>query len=54
MTEVALEIAGGDLSQRPLPVKRRDEVGQMAWAFGRMIEEQRGVVRQIGASQPTC
>ncbi|MCZ7542301.1 MAG: ATP-binding protein [Anaerolineae bacterium] len=38
LTTAAEEIAGGDLSQR-VPVRSRDELGQMTAAFNRMAEE---------------
>jgi methyl-accepting chemotaxis protein len=41
MTDVALRIARGDLSQREMAVSGRDEVGQMADAFNRMLRSLR-------------
>jgi methyl-accepting chemotaxis protein len=38
MTQVALRIASGDLSQPNIGIKSRDEVGQMADAFNRMLQ----------------
>lgn len=42
ITSVALRIAGGDLSQPNLGITRKDEVGQMAAAFDRMLQLLRG------------
>lgn len=47
MTEVALRIADGDLSQPRLDLPRRDEVGRMAEAFDRMVDAQHAVLRQV-------
>lgn len=47
MTDVSLRIAAGDISQPKMAMARRDEVGQMAAAFDRMIEAQRLVVTEI-------
>ena len=41
MTEVALRIASGDLSQGALRIESRDEVGRMAEAFDRMLRSLR-------------
>jgi methyl-accepting chemotaxis protein len=41
MTEVALRIANGDLSQGELKVESQDEVGRMAAAFDRMLRSLR-------------
>ncbi len=43
ITSVALRIAGGDLSQPNLGITRKDEVGQMAAAFDRMLQLLRGL-----------
>jgi methyl-accepting chemotaxis protein len=37
MTDLALRIADGDLSQKNLDIERSDEVGQMAAAFDKML-----------------
>jgi methyl-accepting chemotaxis protein len=41
MTDVALRIARGDLSQREMVVAGRDEIGQMSDAFNRMLRSLR-------------
>jgi methyl-accepting chemotaxis protein len=46
MTQVALRIAAGDLSQADLKVQSKDEVGQMANAFDRMLRS----LRELSAS----
>jgi methyl-accepting chemotaxis protein len=45
MTEVALRIARGDLSQSELRVGGRDEVGQMAEAFNQMLRSLRELAK---------
>jgi methyl-accepting chemotaxis protein len=46
MTDAALRIAAGDLSQADLSVESRDEVGLMAHAFDRMLHS----LRELAAS----
>jgi methyl-accepting chemotaxis protein len=56
MTDVALRIARGDLSQAELRVRGRDEVGQMALAFNRMLSSLRELAKsaeRIGAGDLT-
>jgi methyl-accepting chemotaxis protein len=43
MTEIALQIARGDLSQPEIDHRGRDEVGRMAEAFDRMLRALRGL-----------
>jgi len=47
LTEAMEQIAGGDLSGQPLPVKGRDEVSQLADATNRMRRELHGLVGGI-------
>lgn len=46
MTDVALRIAKGDLSQPNLNVNRVDEIGDMASAFNRMLQMLRDLAQQ--------
>jgi len=46
MTEVALRIAGGDISQAELPTGTQDEPGRLAVAFNQMLR----VLREISAA----
>ena len=43
MTVAALHIASGDLSQSPLGIQSRDEIGRMAAAFDRMLHALRTI-----------
>src|SRR5262249_16867696 len=47
MTQLALRVASGDLSDPDLAVRTTDEVGRMAEAFDRMLRAQREVLQQI-------
>lgn len=56
MTEVALRIASGDLTQPPLGIRGEDEVGQMAAAFDRMLLSLRtlaGAAERLGRGDLT-
>ncbi|BAD39708.1 methyl-accepting chemotaxis protein [Symbiobacterium thermophilum] len=46
----AARIAEGDLTVEPLKVRNRDELGDMAAAFNRMLESLRSILLQVGES----
>lgn len=46
----AARMAEGDLTVEPLAVKNRDELGEMAQAFNRMLDSMRTMLQQVSAS----
>lgn len=47
LTDMAVQVARGDLHHPPLPVRTQDEVGQLTGAFNQMLENLKNLVVQI-------
>lgn len=48
IAQTAEQIANGDLTAKPLQIKSRDEVGELANAFNKMLESLKEMVTQVG------
>ncbi|MBS4174096.1 methyl-accepting chemotaxis protein [Bacillus sp. FJAT-49736] len=50
VSNVMKQVAKGDLSVEPLKVKNRDEIGELADSFNKMVQDLSSVVRQVSDS----
>src|SRR5690606_27943235 len=49
IAQMASRVAEGDLTVEPLEVRNRDELGEMARAFNRMLANMRDVLQRVRA-----
>ncbi|UGB30547.1 methyl-accepting chemotaxis protein [Metabacillus sp. B2-18] len=50
ITESSKSVANGDLTVEPLPFKSKDEIGELAENFNRMVDSLKGLIKQVGDS----
>lgn len=50
ITERSKSVANGDLTVEPLPFKSKDEIGELAENFNRMVDSLKGLIKQVGDS----